>query len=334
MKIAMLRPLSTASRAVALAAAVVVALGVVTLVILTALGALVGTAKAAGPPSNPRSTAHARGSSAARGGYYVSLGDSYAVGFQPAPAPGPTSGFTGVVAHDTGLRLVNFGCGGATTTSILEVAGCTAPYGPTAKTDGAPYPGQPQASAAVAFLRAHRGHVGLVTVVIGGNDVTHCAQAADPTTCVFTALDTIRTNVTALAKELRAAVGPHVPILGLTYPDVLLGSWVYPSGHADRALATLSVAAFKSLINPTLAKAYAGGGATFVDVTKDTDAYVPLSRTTALAPYGSIPVAVAKVCTLTWYCQVGNIHAKSSGYRVIGAEVVHAYRRAHGRRSS
>src|ERR1700722_13576003 len=51
--------------------------------------------------------------------YYLSLGDSYSVGYQPAPTSGATSGYTAVVAAATGRQLENFGCGGATTSSIL-----------------------------------------------------------------------------------------------------------------------------------------------------------------------------------------------------------------------
>src|ERR1700744_4422692 len=54
--------------------------------------------------------------------YYVSLGDSYSVGYQPVG--GSTPGYTVVVAKATRLTLVNFGCGGATTTSIVSSVGC------------------------------------------------------------------------------------------------------------------------------------------------------------------------------------------------------------------
>ena len=260
--------------------------------------------------------------------YYVSLGDSYAVGYQPSPTPGATGGYTAVVAKGTHLKLVNFGCGGATTTSILQTDGCASPYGPPAATDAASYAGQTQAAAAEAFIRRHKGDIGLVTVTIGGNDVTHCAGTANPVTCVAGVLGELGPHVTTLAEGLRAAVGPKVLIIGLTYPDVILGGWVYPPGKADQSLATLSVTAFKSLINPELKKAYASANAKFVDITADTDAYQPLSQTTTFTPYGTVPDAVAKVCELTWYCQLGNIHAKTSGYHFIGEEILAAYHKA------
>src|SRR5579872_2541998 len=62
--------------------------------------------------------------------YYVSLGDSYSIGYQPEPAPGgPTPGYTAYVAKKKHMTLENFGCGGATTSSILNAVGCGAPAG-------------------------------------------------------------------------------------------------------------------------------------------------------------------------------------------------------------
>jgi len=121
--------------------------------------------------------ASARSASAPQ--YYVSLGDSYAAGYQPTSPKGghtTTNGFAYQVTRLASAKgyhftLVNFGCGGATTTSILKSLGC-AQLGP-----GAPrYPAQTQAGAAEQFLVQHRGHVGLITVSIGGNDVTACAS--------------------------------------------------------------------------------------------------------------------------------------------------------------
>ena len=259
--------------------------------------------------------------------YYVSLGDSYSVGYQPSPPPGgATAGYTAYVAKKEHLTLENFGCGGATTDSILTFDGCVAPYGPPAKTDAVNYDGQTQAAAAEAFITAHHGQIGLITVSIGGNDVTSCATQPDPTSCVTAAMPTIKANVTTLAEGLRSAAGPGVPIMGLTYPDVLLGAWVNPGGSSGQSLASLSVTAFKLLINPGLSKSYATAltpkpakaDEAFVDVTRDTGAYVPLTKTVTLAPYGKIPSAVAQVCKLTWYCTLQNIHAKTIGYNDIG----------------
>jgi lysophospholipase L1-like esterase len=256
--------------------------------------------------------------------YYVSLGDSYAVGWQrPAEdVRGPTKqGFADQIvplAKQKGyrLKLVNFGCGGATTTSILKSKGC--PKEDRAL-DGKKY-STTQVAAAEKFLRTHRGQVALVTVSIGGNDVTSCAAQSDPVPCVGAATDSIKKNISKLTKRLRKAGGKKVRIVGTTYPDVILGKWVY--APVDQDLAKLSVVAFQSLVNPALETAYKAGKAKFVDVTKATGAYGSLDETTTLAPYGTIPVPVAKICELTWYCQFGDIHSKKSGYKVIAELVV------------
>jgi len=256
--------------------------------------------------------------------YYVSLGDSYSVGYQPNL--GSTPGYTGYVARHTGLTLVNFGCGGATTSSILNSVGCpdVLPHTVGVVT----YPTTTQIAAAQAFLTAHRGHVGLITVTIGGNDVTGCAAQANPVPCVGTAVNNIKANVTTLAADLRAAAGPEVPIIGSTYPDVVLGSYVWPHNPAPPStvnLAKLSVTAFKLLINPALATAYASSGGSLVDVTAASGAYTSLTRTVNTMTYGVIPVPVASVCALTWFCAQGNIHARTSGYTLIGKLIVARY---------
>jgi len=267
---------------------------------------------------------------AAAPAYYVNLGDSYAVGYQPGL--GATAGYAGYVAAHTGLTLANFGCGGATTTSILDSVGCPDVLPHTAGV--MTYPATTQIAAADAFITAHRGHVALITVSIGGNDVTGCATNPSPIACIATAVHDIEANVTTLAADLRAAAGPKVPIIGTTYPDVILGGYVFPTNPpaaSTVALAKLSVTAFKSLINPSLAKAYASSSGSLVDVTEASGSYVPLTRTVRTAAYGTIPVAVASVCTLTWFCAAhGNIHAKTSGYDLIGKLIVTRYRSAGG----
>lgn len=248
---------------------------------------------------------------------YVSLGDSYASGFQPGLG-NTRHGFAyqlpGFAARrGYRLNLVNFGCAGATTTSILQTVGCPPrALGP----GGVAYPRTTQAAAAEAFLRANRGRVGLVTVSIGGNDVTACIKAADPIACVAAAVRRIKANVGRLARGLRRAAGPRVPIVGTTYPDVVLG--LFLTDEAGQNLAKLSVVAFKSLVNPALKSAYASGRARFVDVTAATGAYGSLDQTTTLPPYpGTMPVPVARACQLTYFCDRRDIHPRTIGYRLI-----------------
>jgi hypothetical protein len=84
----------------------------------------------------------------------------------------------------------------------------------------------------------------------------------------------------------------------------------------------MSVVGFRQFVNPALRATYARVGGKFADVTAATGGYVPLSRTTELAPYGRVPVAVAKICRLTYYCQYGDIHPRTPGYTIIAKLVV------------
>ncbi len=256
--------------------------------------------------------------------YYVSLGDSYSVGYQPGL--GATPGYASYVAKHTHLTLANFGCAGATTTSLLNTVGCPAVLPHTA--GGMSYPTTTQIAAALAFINLHKGHIGLITVTIGGNDVVPCARASNVAACVGTAVSGITTNVTSTAAQLRAAAGPKVPIIGSTYPDVILGTYVFPTHPAPATtvgLAKLSVVAFKSLINPALSKAYTASFGALVDVTKASGAYTPLTRTVRSKTYGTIPVAVASLCTLAWYCTKGDIHPMNKGYTLIGKLITAKY---------
>jgi lysophospholipase L1-like esterase len=259
------------------------------------------------------SVAHA----AKKPSYYVSLGDSYAAGYQPVPRPNGATTRHGFAYQLVGmarkrgykLKLVNFGCGGETTVSILKRTKKCPGLGP----GGVKYAGKTQAAAATKFISKHRGQIGLITVSIGGNDVTACAKAADPIACVGPAMDKVKANGKILMKRLRKAAGKKTRIVGITYPDVLLGDWV----NGDQDLAKLSVVAFQSLLNPALKDIYESYGAKFVDVTEASGAYTPLDQTTTLAPYGDVPVAVAQTCELTYYCQYKDIHPKTAGYTLI-----------------
>ncbi len=297
--------------------------------------------------------------------YYLSLGDSYSVGYQPAAGGGTgtaTSGYTGYAATKLKLQLVNYGCGGATTSSILTfngVCGTPGSYGPPAATDAGTIPaGDTQVQAADAFIAANPGQVALVTVSIGGNDVTPCAGASmtnpvngatDAISCVEAGLTSIQANIGTLVSDLDGALEANgdssAQLIGLTYPDVLLGLWVNPALSPNNALAEESVIAFEGNsalgitgLNPTLDTAYTSvPNGKFVNVTSATDGYKSLSDTVKLKasiedelPWLTgkvvVPKAVAEVCTLTYYCQYGNIHANTLGYTDIGKLLVSSYK--------
>jgi lysophospholipase L1-like esterase len=260
--------------------------------------------------------------------YYLSLGDSYAAGYQPVAAAfdhHDTHGFAYQVvglAKAKGYRfdLRNYGCGGATTRSILREKGCpVAAPGP----EDASYPTQTQAAAAERFLSHHRGQVGLVTVSIGGNDVVGCGEAAQPMVCFTAALPALRKNLAVLLRGLRRASGPSVPIVGLTYPDFFLGLDTLKD-PTDKADALQSVPEFRDLLNPALRAAYTAVGGEFIDVTAATGAYTPWTDTTRTNHYGIVPVAVAKVCYLTYFCRsrIQDVHPTTPGYAAMARLIV------------
>lgn len=258
--------------------------------------------------------------------YYVSLGDSYAAGYQPvasAAAHRDTEGYAYQIvrlARAKGYRLSlrNFACDGATSTYLLRGKGCPLPApGP----DSVSYPTMSQSAAADRFITRHRGQVGLVTVSIGGNDILACADATVFESCVTAAMPTLESNLHLLLTGLRRAVGPGVPIVGITYPDIFLGLDA-SSDPSQKELAAASVPVFELVFNPALTAEYDAVGGTFVDVTRATGAYTPLSETTPSGPHGALPVAVADVCVLTYECQFQDVHPKEQGYALIARLVV------------
>lgn len=252
--------------------------------------------------------------------FYLSLGDSYAVGYQDNLKKTTHNGFADQLvplARKKGYRftLVNQGCGGATTTSMLQQKGCAA----AALAPGAAnYPNQTQVQAAVSFIKKHKKQMGLVTISIGGNDIDVCLPKADPLTCVANNMKGATRNLESIVKQLRKAGGKSLRMVGTTYPDVALGAWVRQDvfGANASTLAAESVTAFQKYINPGLRKAYRSQKAAFVDVTTATGAFGPFTTTT-LAPYGTIPVPVAKACRLTFFCSLIGIHMTTPGYGII-----------------
>ncbi len=229
--------------------------------------------------------------------FYVSIGDSYAADIRSRP--GPTGRLRRQGRRPGGRRntfsLRNFGCGGATTTSMMTTIGCP---------DAIASPGAVSYPKKTSWRRPWHssprttGRIGLITVSIGGNDLDGTADNVAP----------IAANIAKISARLRAAAGKTVPIIGLTYPDVVLAEWL--SGTTGVATAQESITAFQDIINPDWKAAYASSRATFVDITAAFGAYVPLSQTVNYSTYGQTPYAVVEICTLTGACSAMNIHPR------------------------
>lgn len=248
--------------------------------------------------------------------YYVALGDSLAVGYQPHRDGTSSTTRQGYVddlfaakrRSHPGLRLVKFGCAGDSTVSFLnDPAACS--YGTFRN----------QAAAANAFLRAHRRQIAFVTIDMGANDVDSCLKnGAIDLNCVNTGMSNVRKLLPKIGRGLRAAAGRNAQIVGMTYYDPFLENWL-KGDSTDQAIAKASVQ-LADQFNKTIAVAYANQRIKVADVARafQTDDF---NTTTTLAGHGNVPVDVARICQFTYMCDAAplgpNIHANPAGYRLI-----------------
>jgi lysophospholipase L1-like esterase len=238
--------------------------------------------------------------------YYLALGDSLAYGYQPVRPLDRTEGYVyRISAARPDLTLDNLGCPGETTTSMIRGGRC-------------PYPGgASQLVTAERFLRAHRGHVTLVTIDIGANDINPCAgnNTVDEA-CVDKALRTIAVNLARIVVRLRLAA-PVTRIEAMNYYNPSLAA--YLTGPAGQAFAK-QVLDVGNTFNALLDLIYRLVGFRVADVsaafsTNDT------TPTTLPGVPGEVPLNVARICEWTWMCApppLGpDIHANNQGYAVI-----------------
>jgi lysophospholipase L1-like esterase len=244
--------------------------------------------------------------------YYLALGDSISYGFQTAKALAglPPNAFdTGYVDRVSAglpralhtrrpITTVNLSCPGETTASMHIPCGWRA-SGHLLHDD---YPGA-QLDAALAFLHRHRGRVELITLALGGNDVTEfvascppgdiaCIQAGAPQAAADYAA-----RMAVLVRQLRAAA-PRTPVVvvGLYDPDITL------LPVADPLFA---------LVNAALRSAITARNLGFADV---------------FARFNPPTDEVATLCALTLLCVDGDGHPSDAGYVVIGDIVLAAVR--------
>jgi lysophospholipase L1-like esterase len=269
--------------------------------------------------------------------YYLSLGDSLSVGVQPGPADDPGHAPHDVITNQgyshqlyrkakplyPGLRLVKAGCSSATSENFLHgganvvgQVGCT-PRQPLYASQST---ATSQMTYATRFLREHRGHIAFITVSIGNNDLYSCQQGdAIDLQCVSDGTASIATNVRTIGKRLRALVGPRVPIIGSTFYDPFLG--FYPRGGALAADAQASQGLAMSINEDTLIPAWTANRIDVARIDEAFGTYIPFDQTVDTADFGPLPIAVANICRLTWFCApppVGpDVHARRAGYRVM-----------------
>jgi lysophospholipase L1-like esterase len=246
--------------------------------------------------------------------YYLALGDSLSQGVQPDKAgasvetgQGYASQLYATLRRDhPSLRLVRLGCPGETTTTMIHGGICR-------------YPGGSQLAAADAFLRAHRGHVMLVTLDIGANDPQDCVSASGfglISSCI-TSMPDAADNLGVILADLRAAAGPSVRIVGMSYYLPELAQW--RDGLLGEEIARLS-ARIADGYNSLLMNAYAQVNIPVADVFGAFDT-TNFGDQEAVPGVGTLPRNVALICRWTWECapppRGPNQHANQAGYAVI-----------------
>jgi lysophospholipase L1-like esterase len=253
--------------------------------------------------------------------YYLALGDSLSQGVQPDAAGAsvetgqgyPDLVYATLLASHPALRLVRLGCPGETTKTMMHGGICH-------------YSAGSQLAAATAFLRARRGHVFLVTIDIGANDLEDCGNRPSLTqlaSCIGQ-LPKATANVAAILASLRAAAGPGVRIVGMNYYLPALAEW--RSGLLGRATAELSEK-FAVAYDDLLKRAYGQAGITVANVFgafETTNFGDPVT----VPGIGSVPRNVARICQWTWECapppRGPNQHANTAGYHVIADAILAA----------
>jgi lysophospholipase L1-like esterase len=245
--------------------------------------------------------------------FYLDIGGSASVGFQPTPANPhgqPTdSGYANDLVNQERaiwptLQLQEVGCPGATTVTMLEGGGHCA------------YPDGTQLATAVDFLRAHPTTV-LVTVDLGFNDLRTCVTGGQvDQSCVSQSIALVDQQLPQILSALRAAGSPGLRIVGIGHYDPYLGS--YLRGPAGRVLVPESLDAISQL-DQALHAVYASDGIPMADVAGSFD--TASSDPTMMSGMGMVPLDVARVCSLTWMCAHRpygpNQHPNDDGYRVI-----------------
>ena len=264
--------------------------------------------------------------------YYLALGDSLSVGVQPTASGGnknTAQGYVNQLARRVGgLRTVNYGCGDATTASFINGDRPCAPKRRPGYANTSPRTSQ--LATAERFLRRNRGKVRFVTIDIGANDVASCGQGGViDLECVNKGIAEIKKNGPKIAKRLRAAAGRGVPMAVMTLYNPFLQQWL--NGGSGPAIAEASVDIAREQVNPAIVNGFKPSRFKIARVAEAFDTYVPFERTTTYGGRNDVPIAVARICRLSWMCAPApkglDIHATKAGY----SEIAGAFRKVLGR---
>jgi hypothetical protein len=251
-------------------------------------------------------------------GFYLDLGASASVGYQPtdtAPHGEPTTeGYANdIVTYEAErgvtLDLTELGCPGETTTTMVN--GDDHCY----HEDGS------QLVDAMAFLRAHVTYEGIVTVDLGFNDIRHCLDEGSlGESCVDTKIDLLQEQLPFILSSLQSAAGPGVSFVGVGHYDPYLADAI--SGRSGARFASHSETVMDHL-NDALSTIYASANIPMATVS---DFFDGQSRARVdLEGVGLVADNVAHACELTWMCAPKpygpNMHPNDEGYLMIASAI-------------
>jgi lysophospholipase L1-like esterase len=254
--------------------------------------------------------------------YYLALGDSLSQGVQPDATGAsvetrqgyPDQLYAALRPGHPGLRLVKLGCPGETTGTMIDGGICR-------------YPGGSQLAAAIAFLRAHRGHVFLITIDIGANDLEDCGSQSNlikVISCFVTDVPGAVSRLGTIMARLRSAAGPSVRLAGMSYYLPALAEW--RDGSAGQAIARLTER-LEAGYNELLEHVYANYDAKVANVFGAFDTG-DFGNQVTLPGIGTVPRNVALLCRWTWECAAPprgpNQHADTAGYGIIARAFMQA----------
>ncbi len=270
-----------------------------------------------------QSSPGAPGASAATGSpvFYLAVGASASLGFQPTGilhhnGHRTNTGYANDVMAIEGFRGVTMslrqvGCPGETVQSILSTTVADHCYQLPAT----------QLTTATAYLVAHRGHPGLVTVDLGFNDVRLClVPAVVNGACVAAGVAAVAADLPKVLIDLKRAAGPDVHFVGVEYEDPYLSHFL--AGPAGPANATASLVAMDNL-DTVLGHVYAAAHVPVANVPGLFDMNV--ATRVPLDNVGLIPENVARACALTWDCYGPPFgpddHPNGAGYATIAQAI-------------
>ncbi len=253
--------------------------------------------------------------------YYLDVGASESLGFQPTGIPGHNGERTDTgYANDliqrealkgVALSLEQVGCPGDTVQSVLD----------TTKSDACYQAPTTQLTKADAYLQAHKSSQVLVTIDLGFNDVRPCMEANPVNeTCLDAAIAAIQVDLPRAVSDLKAAAGAGTHFVGIEYADPYLGYYFDGPGGPAEATATLEG---MDRVDAVLQQVYTSAGVPVADVPSvfQTNDNTPET----IANVGSVPTNVEAACQLTWFCYATPFgpddHPNNAGYSFIAGAI-------------